>query len=75
MGLGTVREEKVTGSIRPALPGITNLRSSEGTPRLYAVNVSPDESRLAPWPSPEDFARPRIRRTSFASDHGRIPPD
>ena len=56
-GPGTVREENVAGSQRAALPGVYRFQPAEGAPRLYAVNVSPDESKLTPWPSPDDFAR------------------
>jgi hypothetical protein len=56
-GPGTVAEQKVSGSLRPSVPGIYRFKGGDGTQRLYAVNVSPDESRLAPWPAPEDFDR------------------
>lgn len=68
---GSIREEKVSGSIRAAVPGIYRFQVGEELPRLYAVNVSPDESQLAPWPTPEDFARlqssePRPRPSAMA---------
>lgn len=56
-GPGMAAEQKVSGSLRPATPGIFRFKGVNGAQRIYAVNISPDESRLAPWPAPEDFAR------------------
>jgi hypothetical protein len=56
-GPGTWWAENVSGSFRPVLPGVYRFQPANGSPRFYAVNLAPDESRLSPWPSPEDFAR------------------
>jgi hypothetical protein len=66
---GKILEEKVSGSLRASRPGIYQFQPAQGPARLFAVNVSPDESQLAPWPAPEDFARlvsnePRPRSTA-----------
>lgn len=54
---GTIVAEKVSGSLRASRPGIYRFQPAQGPARLFAVNVSPDESSLAPWPTPDDFAR------------------
>ena len=56
-GPGTWQMENATGSFRPVFPGVYRFQPVGGTPRFYAVNLAPEESRLAPWPTPEDFAR------------------
>lgn len=39
------------GSVRPGLPGVYEFASGQDH-RLYAVNIPPAESDLAPWPDP-----------------------
>lgn len=44
------------GSIRASVPGLYEF-SSPNTRRVFAVNIPPEESDLAPWPNPEQLAR------------------
>ena len=48
-------ERNVAGSIRPDAPGLYEF-SGGGTRQVFAVNTPGEESDLAPWPKPEQFA-------------------
>ena len=43
------------GSIRPDAPGLYEFAGG-GARRIFAVNTPVEESDLAPWPKPEQFA-------------------
>ncbi len=50
----SVPETKITGSVRPEMPGLYRFKNATRE-WLYAVNVRPEESNLAPWKTPADF--------------------
>lgn len=41
----------VSGSVRPESPGLYEF-STPGARQIFAVNIPPEESDLAPWPNP-----------------------
>jgi len=59
--------QPVPGSVIADAPGIYEYRGSGG-PRLYAINVDPDESDLTPWPNSTDFAKLISTRPQVPSD-------
>jgi hypothetical protein len=73
-----VAEQKISGSVRPAVPGLYEF-SSGGKKQLFAVNVPAGESDLAPWTNfsqlaalqstqPVQFNRARQRAAVHLSD-------
>ena len=55
-GPAVPRERNITEhNVRPDAPGLYQF-SSGGTQQVFAVNIPAEESDLAPWPKPEQFA-------------------
>lgn len=57
----------VSNSIRPDQPGVYRYKNAAqpgSSGQLYAVNLKPDESDLAPWSTPNDFLSLSSRASS-----------
>jgi von Willebrand factor type A domain/Aerotolerance regulator N-terminal len=57
-------EQRVGSSIRPAAPGLYEFIADGGVRTVFAVNIPPEESDLAPWPAPEQLAHLETPPTS-----------
>lgn len=49
------KERSVNGSIRPDAPGLYEFVAENHAHKIFAVNIPPEESDLAPWPNPEQL--------------------
>jgi hypothetical protein len=49
------KDRPAAGSVRPAAPGLYEFDGG-GARQVFAVNTPAEESDLAPWPKPEQFA-------------------
>jgi hypothetical protein len=72
-GPATAREQNSSESIRPTAPGLYEF-SSGGVRQIFAVNVPGDESDLAPWPKPEQFAALESKKTPERAELNAAPP-
>ena len=49
-------DRPVSGTVRPATPGLYEFVARSGVRKTFAVNPPPEESDLAPWPNPGQLA-------------------
>lgn len=66
-------DRPVSDGIRPAAPGLYEF-SGGGTRQIFAVNVPADESDLAPWPKPEQFASLESKNLPDHTEHRAAAP-
>ncbi|HRE79635.1 MAG TPA: BatA and WFA domain-containing protein [Opitutaceae bacterium] len=60
-----VVSQQGNGSITPTTPGLYSF-TDESVVRYFAVNLSPEESDLSPWPTPSDFKHLEVEETEPA---------
>jgi hypothetical protein len=66
-GPATQRERNVSGGIRPAAPGLYEF-AGDGARQIFAVNTPAEESDLAPWPKPDQFASLESKNESASTE-------
>jgi hypothetical protein len=72
-GPATPRERDAGGSIRPEAPGLYEFAGG-GARQVFAVNTPVEESDLAPWPKPEQFASLESKELSERTDRRAAAP-